>query len=158
VKIYCADSSILFGSASVNDTNTCNPIITFSSYVGCSTSSINAFWDWINSNKWVMFTFFVAIGFFVCFFGRLLFKPVMFLAGIIATVTLVWILFYSTFLSDNNEAWVGWTVLAVAVVLGLIVGFCLMKIVKLGAFILAAWGGFSLALLTYNSFFYLTMS
>jgi len=105
-----------------------------------------------------MFAVFCTIGFVVCFFGRLLFKPVMFLAGVIATVCLVWILFYNTFLSSNTEQWVGWVVLSCSILVGLLVGCCMIKLIKLGAFVLAAWGGFSLALLTYNSFFYLVMN
>jgi hypothetical protein len=65
------------------------------------------------------------------------------------------VIFYSTFLDDSDEQWVGWVVLGVSVLLGLIVGCIAIKIVKLGAFLLAAWGGFSLALLLYNTFLYI---
>jgi len=82
----------------------------------------------------------------------------MFLAGVIGTVCLTWLIFYGTFLSDNEETWVGWVVLAVSALVGLLVGALLVFFVKAGAFVLAAWGGFSLGLLLYNSFFYLWMS
>jgi hypothetical protein len=90
----------------------------------------------------------------VCFLGRTLFKPVLFLAGLILSVSLVWLIFYSTFLSTNTKAWVGWVVLIGALLFGLIIGTIFVKIVKLGAFVLAAWGGFCLGLLVYNSFGY----
>ena len=42
--------------------------------------------------------------------------------------------------------------------MGLLVGFIFMKISKLGAFVLAGWGGFCLGLLIWNSFLYLATS
>jgi hypothetical protein len=103
-----------------------------------------------------MFALAVAIGFFVCFFGLKLYKPIFFLAGVIVTVGVILLLFYSTFLKSTTEDWVPWVVLACSALLGLLVGFILMKISKLGAFFLAGWGGFCLALLIWNTFLYLT--
>ncbi len=97
---------------------------------------------------------FTITGAFVCFFGRKLFKPVLFLAGIFLVVSLVLIIFYSTFLKANTAVWVGWVVLSCSVVAGLCVGFLFVKIAKIGAFVIAAWGGFSLALLIYNAVLY----
>lgn len=101
-----------------------------------------------------MFVVFLIIGTVVCFLGRTLFKPVIFIAGVLLTVSLVWIIFYSTFLNENTKSWVGWVVLAGSIIVGLIIGCVFIKIVKLGAFILGAWGGFTLSLLIYNSFLY----
>lgn len=106
-------------------------------------------------NKWVTFSVFIVIGFIVCFFGRKLYKPVFFIAGCLATVFIILLIFYSTFLTSNTENWVGWTVIACSILLGLLVGFIFMKVSKLGAFFLAAWGGFSLGLLIWNTFLYL---
>jgi hypothetical protein len=103
-----------------------------------------------------MFALAVAIGFFVCFFGLKLYKPIFFIAGVIVTVGIILLLFYSTFLKSTTDAWVPWVVLSCSVLLGLLVGFILMKISKLGAFFLAGWGGFCLALLIWNTFLYLT--
>lgn len=38
--------------------------------------------------------------------------------------------------------------------MGLLVGYLCTKLVKLGAFLLATWGGLSLGLLLYNAFLY----
>jgi hypothetical protein len=101
-----------------------------------------------------MFSIFLVIGTIICFLGRTLFKPILFIAGVFLVVFVVWLIFYSTFLKNNTKAWVGWVVLACSVVLGLIVGACLVKLSKIGAFVLACWGGFTVALLIYNSFLY----
>jgi len=63
-------------------------------------------------------------------------------------------IFYSTFLSSDSAAWVGWVILLCSVLLGLFVGAMFVKVIKLGAFAVSAWGGFSLALLIYNAFLY----
>jgi len=103
-----------------------------------------------------MFTFAIIIGIFLTFFGLKLWKPVFFLVGIVATMGIVILVFYSTFLKSTTENWVPWVVLAGSFLLGLLVGFIFMKVSKLGAFVLAGWGGYSLALLIWDSFLYLT--
>ena len=105
-----------------------------------------------------MFAISIVIGFIVCFFGRKLWKPIFFLCGVLLTVFIILIIFYTTFLDDKTESWVGWVVIACSIVVGLIVGFIFMKISKLGAFVLAGWGGYCLGLLIWNSFLYLTTS
>lgn len=105
-----------------------------------------------------MFSVFLVVGFIVCFLGRTLFKPVIFIAGVLLSVALVWVIFYSTFLTENTKQWVGWVVLAGSILLGLIIGCLFVKIVRLGAFVLAAWGGYCLGLLIYNSFLYFMKS
>lgn len=101
-----------------------------------------------------MFAVFLGFGIVICFFGRTLFKPVLFLTGLIMSCSLVMLLFYSTFLKDNTKAWVGWTVLAVSAILGLLLGWLFVKVARLGAFCLAAWGGYAFSLLIYNAFLY----
>jgi hypothetical protein len=105
-----------------------------------------------------MFAIFLIVGVIICFLGRTLFKPVLFIAGMLLSVSLVWLIFYSTFLSSKTEQWVGWVVLACSLLLGLIIGVIFVKIVKLGAFVVGAWGGFALGILIYNAFAYLMNS
>lgn len=140
-----------------DSTDSCTPHITFDSTAGCSESHLNAFWEWVEDNEWFWFVMFVLVGFFLCFFGRRLFKPAVFIAGIVGTVSLIWIIFYSTFLEDHFENWVGWVVFVCSLLLGLIVGAIMMVFVKVGAFLLGFWGGFSIALLMYNAFLYLAI-
>ena len=59
----------------------------------------------------------------------------------IATIAVLFILSYTTFLSDNTEAWVGWTVLGVSILLGILGGYLLYKCQRLGAAALGGWGG-----------------
>jgi hypothetical protein len=112
----------------------------------------------VEDNDWVMFSFAVIIGFFLCFFGLKLYKPIFFISGLLLTMGIIILIFYSTFLSSTTEAWVPWVVLAGAFLLGLLIGFIVMKISKLGAFALAFFGGYCGALLIWNTFLYLTTS
>ena len=108
----------------------------------------------IGKNKIVLCIIFILVGLFVCFLGRLLFKPILFITGILIGMAATWLICYATFLYDNNEQWVFWVILTVSILIGLVIGFFLFKFPKVGAFFIAAWGGFSLALLLYNSFMY----
>ncbi len=47
-----------------------------------------------------------------------------------------------------------WAVLGGSIVVGLILGFLFQKSAKVGAFALAAWGGFTLGIILYNAFMY----
>ena len=102
-----------------------------------------------------MFTLAVVIGFLFTFFGRKLISPIIFITGVILTMFIVILIFYSTFLKSNTSNWVGWVVLASSFLLGLLVGFILVKVEKLGGFILAGFGGYCLGLLIWNTFLYL---
>ena len=71
-------------------------------------------------------------------------------------MALVMALFYLLFFDTNRKSYVGWIVLAVGFVLGLVIGFLLVKFIKVGAFLFAAWGGFTLGIILWNTFIYLS--
>ena len=129
-------------------------ILIADSKAACPDASLNALWKVISSNKYVMGIIFILIGTFVCFLGRKLFAPILFIAGILLGVALVWIICYSTFLSNNSKGWVFWLVLGISILIGLLIGCLLFKLSRIGAFLLAGWGGYCLALLLYNAFLY----
>ena len=101
-----------------------------------------------------MFAIFMIIGLFVCFFGRKLFKPILFIAGILLGVGLVWLISYTTFLKNDTKQWVFWLVLGISLLIGILLGYLFYKLSRIGAFIIAGWGGYSLGLLLYNAFLY----
>ena len=93
---------------------------------------------------WLWGAVLIVIGFFLALFGQKLFSVTLFIIGTMLTVVLVWLLFYSTFLSDSTEGWVGWVVLGCSILIGLAGGFLLYKCQRLGASIVGGWGGFLL--------------
>ncbi len=152
VDISCNSDYLFANNFLTSDGN--SYVASFSSSTGCKNGQISALWTWFKSNKWPMFVVFLLGGLVITFFGRKLFKPVLFITGIIMATSLVMLIFYSTFLKSDTKSWVGWVVLASSLLLGCLLGYVFVKIVRLGAFCLAAWGGFSVGLLLFNAFAY----
>lgn len=101
---------------------------------------------------------FIVAGLFLALFGLKLFGIAIFLITAFATTFILLLAFYSLFLSDNTEDWVGWTVMGCCILIGLIVGVIMYKIKKVGAAILAGWGGFMLGLLLNETVMYKAQS
>ena len=100
----------------------------------------------------------IVIGLFLAFLGRKLFTVALFICATILTAGLILIIFYATFLSDNTASWLGWLMLSLSIVIGLGVGFLATKLEKLGACLLAAWGGFCAGVLLNETVLYLASS
>lgn len=133
---------------------TCHPVVSLTSKYGCEALSINALWDMIAQYEDFFGIVAIAGGFFLSLFGLKLVKPTMFIIGILTTVAGVALLFYTTFLSQDTQEWVFWVVLACAILGGLIVGYLLARFIKVGAAILAGWGGFTCGLLLNEAVLY----
>lgn len=96
----------------------------------------------------------IGLGFFINFFGRKLFKPVIFLLGMLAFVAVSLLFFYSIFFNQNTKSYVGWIVLGCSTAVGILVGILLAKLSKLGVAVLAGWGGICLFLIVWSAFLY----
>jgi len=131
-----------------------NLMISFKTQYGCKYDQLSEIWNFFNNNKWAMFVAFVIVGSILCFAGRAMLTPTLFIIGVLTASLLIIFIFYSTFLKANTEKWVGYAVLAGSIIAGLILGWVLTKFQKVGAFALAAWGGFSIGLIVYNAFAY----
>jgi len=125
----------------------CNYETTMTSKNNCAVYQMNALFAWLDQYKWLWGACAIVIGFFIGLFGQKLFSLTLFIIGTLSTVCLVWLLFYSTFLSSAMEEWVGWTVLGCSILLGLVGGFFLYKCQRLGATIVGGAGGFFLGML-----------
>jgi hypothetical protein len=108
----------------------------------CPYYELNAFFQFIEDYTWFFAILLMGIGLPFIFAGRKLFSCIVFIVGALITVSLVMILFYSTFLEDNTKVWIFWVVLLCTTFLGLCVGHVLYKFQKLGAACIAGWGGF----------------
>lgn len=147
VNMNC-DSSINGGSASQLKSNGSNSYVTtFTGSQACSSLNFSAIWDFFDDNSWIWAILLIVGGAFVCFAGRWLFKATVFLATTLIVVAAILLLFYSTFLKDTTQNWVAWTVLVCSILIGLVAGFFMMKLERVGAAILAGWGGFCIGAL-----------
>ena len=159
MEIVCAtgdNSDAIFTNAVIlSSSDPCVPRVRFDSYVGCGIE-LSYIWEWVTENEWVLFAIALVVGIFICFFGLKLYDPIFFIGGCLATIFVILLIFYSTFLKSTTEDWVVWTVFGSSLLIGLLVGYIVMKISVLGAAVLAFGGGFVLALLIWNTFLYLT--
>lgn len=69
-----------------------------------------------------------------------------FIAAFVLTGILFLALCYGTFLSDNDKTWVGWFMLSLAIIFGIIVGMLLVKYNKFAAAVVGGWAGYILGL------------
>ena len=125
----------------------CSYSTTLTSSEVCASFDLNALWDFMDEYYYIWGACFIIGGIFLGFFGRKLFKAAIFMVTTLIVVTVILLIFYTTFLKDTTEMWVGWTVLGCSVVVGLVLGFFMMKAERFGVSLLAGWGGFLLGLM-----------
>ena len=124
----------------------------------CASFDLNALWVFLEEYEYLWGALFIIAGGFLGFFGRKLFKAAIFLVTAILVVFGILLLFYTTFLEDTTEEWVGWTVLGCSILLGLVAGFFMMKLERFGISLLSGWGGFLLGFFCFEMFLYPTDS
>lgn len=148
VGLICdSNVSVPITSGLLNDNTGLGFSTTMTSSQVCPSFDMNALFEFLNKYSYLWGAIFIIVGIFFCFFGKKLFKAAIFTVTTIVVVFCILLLFYSTFLKDTTETWVGWTVLVCSVLIGLVAGFFVMKLERLGAALLAGWGGFLLGVM-----------
>lgn len=122
----------------------CTYTTTLTSKDVCPSFDLNALWDFLEEYDYLWGAMFILGGIFLTFFGRKLWKAAIFMVTTVLVVFAILLLFYTTFLEDTTEQWVGWTVLVCSILIGLVAGFFMMKTERISAALLAGWGGFLL--------------
>jgi len=112
----------------------------------CEVLSINGLWEFFDQYKDFFGIVYIVLGIFMTFFGRKLFLAAVFICALIITVFGILLLCYGTFLSTNDEEWVGWLMLSISIVLGILAGLLLVKYSKFAAAVVGAWAGYILGL------------
>lgn len=138
-----------------NGTGSCATYTELSWSKSCPVYSLNSLVTLVLDYKWIFGIVAIAVGFFFTFFGLALIKVVVFLIGISFTVFAIIILFYGTFMKDNNEAWAFWLILSLSAILGCLIGFLMVKGIRFGAAILCGCGGFMLGILINEMWLYI---
>lgn len=138
----------------LDSTDPCNAKVSTKTQSGCYIFSFNAIWAFLQKYSYVWGAFFIFFGLVMTFVGRKLFRPAICLTGTVATTFILLFFTYEVILNNHPPEWEGWTTLAVSILIGLLVGWFLAKVVKLGVALLAAWGGVSLGFICYSAFLY----
>ena len=163
VGLYCDESTngAWTTTALVNqgaNQSGCDYTTTLTSSEVCASFDLNALWTFLEEYDYLWGACFIIAGAFLGFFGRKLFKAAIFMVTAVLVVFAILLLFYTTFLEDTTEEWVGWTVLVCAILIGLVAGFFMMKLERFGVSLLAGWGGFLLGFFFFEMCLYPTES
>ena len=135
--------------------NTCDYKTTFEGSLACPVFTISEIWKFLNKFSYLFGAFFIVSGFLLGLFGRKLWVAAIFFITFFIVSAGILLLFYTTFLKSTTDIWVGWTVLAGAIVIGIVLGLLITKFQKLGGAIIAAFGGFVLGLILNEAVLYL---
>lgn len=128
------------------DQDTCTFYTEIEGAGACPVWTVNGLWTFLEQYYWLWGAIFIVVGVFLTFFGRKLFLAAVFIAAFVLTSLLFLAICYGTFLSDNSEDWVGWLMLSLSIILGIIVGVLLVKYSKFAAAVIGAWAGYVLGL------------
>ena len=132
----------------------CSPYIDTVSKAACPVLSVSDLWDYLAKYKNIVGSILIALGTSLVFTGRFMLKPAVFLAGLLTTVFVSCFIYYSVYLNTESDASDFWWFLGGGALAGIFVGLLLAWQYKLGAAILAGWGGATGGLILYSSVIY----
>jgi len=159
-EIFCDETkntTPTFTDFKIDDSDVCNPLVTFTHKAGCPVANLNGFVAYVQENPWIIGGLLIVLGFIVTFYGS------KFLPWVVAVLTggatfLVVMLLCSVFGMLNyidptqDGGNIGLVILSfvLAIGLGVLVGFLLKKFLVVGFGILGFLAGFFLGNLLYN--------
>ncbi len=132
----------------------CNPYLDTVSWVACPRLSVSEIWTYLEQYEEYFGIFLLVAGLLLTFMGLKLIKPLCFSInrnGFISTIALSCLIFYSVYLDDTADTADFWYFLGGGALAGIFVGLLLAWCVKIGAAILAGWGGVCGALVLYEA-------
>lgn len=160
IKSWCNQSLAIAdteysGFANITGDDFCNPYIEVTSQLGgCDLFQNSMIWEYLDYAKPYFGAAGIAVGAVLCFFGFRLLKPSICFAGFLSCTMLSLLIFYSVYITSIDQLATFYYWMAGGAAVGLIVGALLAKFVKVGAAVLAAWGGFALGLILNEAVMY----
>lgn len=152
INMYCDETYALtefaYGIQAHGDV--CNPQVDVISYAGCSVLSISSLWEYLEQYSDYFGAAMILAGALLVLWGKKFIKPAIFFAGFLSTVVAGCLIYYAIYYDQNSQLADFWWILGGSIAAGIIVGLILSCFVKLGAAILAAWGGYCLGLIFYE--------
>jgi hypothetical protein len=133
----------------------CNPYVEIHSSIGgCDLFSNSMIWEYMAYAEPYIGGIAIVGGIVLCFFGLKLVKPSICFAGFLTSIFLAILFFYAIYATSVEELSTFYYWIAGGAVIGLILGWFLSHFVKVGAAILAGWGGFMIGLILNEAFLY----
>ena len=137
-------------------TNDCHPKIQVQSKHGCAVLDVNGLWRWAENNYWIIAIVMIVVGLFELVIGQKLIKPTIFILTAGGILGAVLVFFYAIVLPTSAASWLVWLLGGIGLVLGLIAGFFMVKLIRVGVGLLGGWVGVIAALLIHEAFMYTT--
>lgn len=128
--------------------------LNFVSEKGCPTFQYDALTMFFSKYSFLLGAVMIVGGLFLAFFGNKFVNFVIGLVGFIASsVVLLYVAMWVVEATNKTpKDWVIWTVLAVCLILGVGIGYLLVKSRKIGIAIMAGWGGATLGFILTTTF------
>jgi hypothetical protein len=155
--ITCDTATTSLAAAAIDDTDPCNPTISFAHAAGCPVASLSSIIAFLSEHPWIFAIFFIIAGPIINFFGR---KFVPWVIAIISgfAAFLIILLLCSAFGWLNyidptqNGGSVGMVILSfvLALLAAVAVGWLMKRFLIIGVIILGFVAGFVLGGLLYN--------
>lgn len=150
IKAWC-DPSISAADTEYNGEaygDVCNPYVEiYSSIGGCDLLSNSIIWEYIDMGKPYFGFAAIGAGVMLAFFGLRLIKPSVCIGGFLTCVMAALLVFYAVYATSIDELATFYYWMGGGAIVGIVVGCLLAYCVKVGAAILAGWGGFALGLI-----------
>lgn len=143
INMYC-DSSMektAFDYSQGALGNVCTPYVDTVSWAACERLSVSQLWGYLADYSDYFGAFLLIAGLLLVFVGRSLVKPAVCCAGFLTTIVLSCVIYYSVYLNDTSDLSEFWYFLGGGAAVGILVGLLMCWAMKLGAAILAGWGG-----------------
>jgi len=134
--------------------NLCEPYVDTVSNAACSKLSVSELWEYLAQYSDYFGVFMLITGLLLVLAGRRLLKPAVCFAGFLTTILVSCFIFYAVYLEDESQVADFWYFLGGGAAAGLLVGLLLCWAIRIGAAILAGWGGMCGGLILYEMFIY----
>jgi hypothetical protein len=153
INVYC-EPDTEFDYIPIANGDECAPYVNVATKYGCSVLDVDEIWEYIGKYEDFFGVFAIIAGFLLCFFGHFLVKPSVCFSGFLSTIALSCFIFYAVYLNTTSDLADFWYFLGGGAVAGILVGLLLAWAIKVGAAILAGWGGLCLALILNETVLY----
>lgn len=122
--------------------------------MACSNLDVSQLWEYIAQYSDYFGVFMLVAGLLLTFVGRLLVKPAICFAGFLSTILLSCLIFYAVYVEQESDLADFWYFLGGGAFAGIFVGILLAWLSRVGASVLAGWGGLCGGLILYEALLY----
>jgi len=106
--------------------------------------SMKNFYDFLDKISTPLGVTEIVLGFVLCFLGRVMIKPALFMIGLITGTLSICLMYFMLIFKATTPNWWVWVVFGFGIILGIVLGIIFFQSKKVASAILAAYTGFSI--------------